>query len=90
MALKIGGRGYFCNMAPKIGARGGGSEGRRRPKIKRKVLPFPRGPRTDIPPFFFSVPRLPGETGEVTLPFVLVCEANTVYIIGSYLVAPYR
>ena len=40
-------------------------EGRRRPTKKRKVLPFVRGSADRHPPFFFSVPRLPGETGEV-------------------------
>ena len=41
-------------------------EGRRRPTKKRKVFPFVSGAADAHPPFFFSVPRLPGETGEVS------------------------
>ena len=64
MALKIGGRGYFYKMAPKIGARGG--LGRpKKAEDKKEGFAFRAWAADRHPTFLLTPPRLPGETGEV-------------------------
>ena len=68
MALKIGGRGYFCKIAPKIGARGGLGRPKKAEDLKEGFA-FREwgGGRTS--PFFFSRFRgFPVKPGKYAIP----------------------